>query len=54
MERDELDIELPPDEPPKDDYWAASPFPDITDEEIAQGNFLGAHIDTDDDEDNGL
>jgi hypothetical protein len=52
--RDELDIQLPPDEPPTGGVWAESPFKSITDEEVAQGNFLGTHIDTDNDEDNGL
>jgi hypothetical protein len=46
-------VEAPVDEPPKDGVWADE-HPPLTDEEIAAGNHLGATIDPDDDNDNGL
>lgn len=41
------------DEPPRNGRFAEN-HPELTDEEIAAGNALGAAIDVDDDADNGL
>lgn len=50
---DELNIDLEPDEPPRDGVFREVPFREITAEEVEEGNRLGREIDTDDDEDNG-
>lgn len=50
---EEQDLVLPVDEPPKGGEWAEE-HPELTAEEIAEGNRLGQVIDPDDDEDNGI
>ena len=50
---EEENLVLPADETPKNGVWAEE-HPELTPEEIAEGNRLGEVIDPDDDEDNGI
>lgn len=47
-------IDLPVDEPPSDGVWRDWDGAQLAPAVVAEGNRLGAAIDVDDDEDNGL
>jgi hypothetical protein len=51
----EVEVRLPPEEPPKSGVWVESHVnaTDLDEDEIGRGNALGELIDVDDDEDNG-